>query len=69
MIAAHLRKRRPKPHATWHLDDVYLMLVALGLDQLVENLGVDGAPEINHPPIDLGRCAGLVFRSVLPTAS
>src|SRR5271154_4896427 len=24
MIAAHLRKRRPKPHATWHLDEVYL---------------------------------------------
>jgi hypothetical protein len=22
MIAAHLRKRRPKPHATWHLDEV-----------------------------------------------
>jgi putative transposase len=24
MIAAHLRKRRPKPHAIWHLDEVYL---------------------------------------------
>ena len=24
MIAAQLRKRRPKPHATWHLDEVYL---------------------------------------------
>jgi putative transposase len=24
MIAASLRKRRPKPHATWHLDEVYL---------------------------------------------
>ena len=23
-IAADLRKRRPKPHATWHLDEVYL---------------------------------------------
>jgi putative transposase len=23
MIAAHLRKRRPKPHATWHPDEVY----------------------------------------------
>ena len=22
MIAAHLRKRRPKPYATWHLDEV-----------------------------------------------
>jgi transposase-like protein len=21
MIAAHLSKRRPKPHATWHLDE------------------------------------------------
>jgi putative transposase len=25
MIAAHLRKRRPKP-ATWHLDEVYLKI-------------------------------------------
>src|SRR5271168_4464875 len=24
MIAAQLRKRRPKPHAIWHLDEVYL---------------------------------------------
>jgi DDE domain len=24
MIAAHLCKRRPKPHTTWHLDEVYL---------------------------------------------
>jgi putative transposase len=23
MIAAHLGKRRPKPHAIWHLDEVY----------------------------------------------
>jgi transposase-like protein len=26
MIAAHLRKRRPEPHATWHLDEVYLKI-------------------------------------------
>ena len=26
MIAAHLRKHRPKPHATWHLDEVYLQI-------------------------------------------
>ena len=26
VIAAHLRKRRPKPHATWHLDEVYLKI-------------------------------------------
>src|ERR1700677_2015719 len=26
MIAAHLGKRRPKPHATWHLDEVYLKI-------------------------------------------
>jgi transposase-like protein len=24
LIAADLRKRRPKPHTTWHLDEVYL---------------------------------------------
>src|ERR1700684_755772 len=26
MVAANLRKRRPKPHATWHLDEVYLKI-------------------------------------------
>jgi putative transposase len=26
MVAAQLRKRRPKPHATWHLDEVYLKI-------------------------------------------
>ena len=26
MIAEHLQKRRPKPHATWHLDEVYLKI-------------------------------------------
>jgi putative transposase len=28
MIAADLRKRRLKPHTTWHLDEVYLKLTA-----------------------------------------
>jgi transposase-like protein len=26
IIAAEFRKRRPKPHATWHLDEVYLKI-------------------------------------------
>ncbi len=26
MIAAELRRRRPKPHTTWHLDEVYLKI-------------------------------------------
>src|SRR5205807_366782 len=26
MIAADLRKRRSKPHTTWHLDEVYLKI-------------------------------------------
>src|SRR5580704_3718209 len=26
MIAGRLRKRCPKPHATWHLDEVYLRI-------------------------------------------
>jgi hypothetical protein len=26
MIEADLRKRRPKPHMTWHLDEVYLKI-------------------------------------------
>ena len=29
IIAAQLRKRRPKPHATWHLDEVYLKIDGL----------------------------------------
>jgi hypothetical protein len=27
MIAADLRKRRPKPQSKWHLDEVYLKIV------------------------------------------
>ena len=26
IVAAELRKRRPKPHSTWHLDEVYLKI-------------------------------------------
>jgi len=26
LIAADLRKRRPRPHTTWHLDEVYLKI-------------------------------------------
>jgi transposase-like protein len=26
MISADLRKRRPKPHPTWHLDEAYLKI-------------------------------------------
>jgi putative transposase len=26
MIAADLRKRRPRSHTTWHLDEVYLKI-------------------------------------------
>ena len=26
MIASGLRKRRPRPHSTWHLDEVYLKI-------------------------------------------
>ena len=26
IIAAHLRKRRAKPHTAWHLDEVYLKI-------------------------------------------
>jgi putative transposase len=26
MIAADLRKRRPKPHTTWHLDEIFLKI-------------------------------------------
>jgi putative transposase len=26
IIAAELRKRRPKPHSIWHLDEVYVKI-------------------------------------------
>jgi putative transposase len=26
LIAAHMRKRHPKPHGTWRLDEVYLKI-------------------------------------------
>jgi putative transposase len=26
MIAADLRRRRPKPHSTWHLDEVFVKI-------------------------------------------
>src|SRR5271170_2541619 len=43
------------------------MLVALGLDQHIENLalGVDGAPQINHPPIDFQMPSRMRFRTAL----
>jgi putative transposase len=31
MIAANLRKRRPKPYTTWHLDAVYLKIDGRGI--------------------------------------
>jgi hypothetical protein len=34
MIAADLRKRRPKPHTTWHLDEVYLKISKEGFSPL-----------------------------------
>jgi len=34
MIAANLRKRRPKPYTTWHLDEVYLKISKDGLSPL-----------------------------------
>src|SRR5271166_1827208 len=37
MIAADLRKRRPKPHSIWHLDEVYLSDLA-GLARLRRRL-------------------------------
>ena len=36
MIAANLRKRRPKPHTTWHLDEVYLKIDGPSADRRQE---------------------------------
>ena len=39
MIAADLRRRRPKPHSTWHLDEVFIKidgrLVYLGVPSML----------------------------------
>ena len=35
MIAADLRRRRPKPHTTWHLDEVYLKIDAVDAEEEV----------------------------------
>src|SRR6476659_1952240 len=61
MIAAELRRRRPKPHSTWHLDEVFIKtdgrLVYLwrAVDaegevlerSCAEQAGQAGCPEIN----------------------
>src|SRR5271169_4167813 len=46
-IAAELRKRRPKPHSTWHLDEVYLKIEGR-LVYLWRAVDAEGGP----------RCAG-----------
>jgi putative transposase len=37
IIAAHLRKRRAKPHTAWHLDEVYLKIEGEVLEVLVQS--------------------------------
>jgi len=39
MIAVDLRKRRPKPHTTWHLDEVYLKIAGRMVYLLVQHIG------------------------------
>jgi transposase-like protein len=39
MIAADLRKRRPKPHTTWHSDEVYLKIARRMVYLLVQHIG------------------------------
>ena len=73
-IAANLRKRRPKPHTNWHLDEVYLKIggrlvcVLMGLQPVSLDLpnamsAVDGATierriRISRPDEGRGRCKG-----------
>ena len=74
MIAADLRKRRPKPHTIWHLDEVYLKIDGrmVYLWRAVDAEGevldvlnaVDGATielriRISRPDEGRGRCKGL----------
>jgi hypothetical protein len=51
MIAADLRKRRPKPHTTWHLDEV-----AVGALRRLRNSGRT-VPGVSHnlTPANLGQ--------------
>jgi transposase-like protein len=43
-IAADLRKRRPKPHTIWHLDEVYLKI-----DAMSREIGTHGAMQASRP--------------------
>ena len=57
LIAADLRKRRPKPHTTWHLDEVYLKIAgrmiylwrAVDAEGEVLDDGGHGAPSFPSP--------------------
>jgi DDE domain len=51
MIAADLRKRRPKPHSVWHLDEVYLKI---GGRMVYLWRAVDGE-RCREPPICIAR--------------
>jgi putative transposase len=46
-IAADLRKRRPKPHTTWHLDEVYLKISKEGFPAL--DSGTDEPFPLSRP--------------------
>jgi transposase-like protein len=55
MIAANLRKRRPKPYTTWHLDEVYLKtarcrrsLVSLASETTGASHGIATASRADH---------------------
>src|SRR6476660_10151301 len=49
-IAADLRRRRPKPHSTWHLDEVFIRINA--------GWSIYGAPSMPKSSMLLSRASG-----------
>ena len=62
MIAAHLRKRRPKPHAAWHLDEVYLKID--GRMVYLWRAGLDAEGSSHRPFLLLTTCLPLDSNSI-----
>jgi putative transposase len=56
LIAADLRKRRPKPHTSWHLDEVYLKI---GGRMVYLWRAVDAEGDISQPDDESARCRAL----------
>jgi hypothetical protein len=62
MTPAYLRKRRPKPHATWHLDEVYLKI---DRRMVYVRRAVDAEGEVLDVLVEIGHAALKLMRKPL----